>query len=536
MSLLSCVGKAFEKCVNKRVYAFLSDNNIINEMQSGFRPGDSTVNQLLCTYDEICSTLDNGSSIQSVYLDLSKAFDRVWHGGLLSKLEAVGIRGGLLYWFRDYLSRRTQATVVKGEKSDFQEVLAGVPQGSVLGPTLFLVFINDIVENIMSVVRLFADDTSLSSSLDNAITRAETLNRDLVTIENWAKRWKMNFNVDKTEVVHFGKETNLRYQIVFENSPLTESNSHKHLGLILQHNGKWDEHIVSIASKANILISCLKGYKYRLCRKALETMYSSFILPIFDYADIVWDNCTAAQANILEKLHLEAIRTIVGSVRGTSHEKLYKESGLCCLKERRKKHKLLTFKKIQLGLCPNYLSNLFPPLISEVNPYHRRRPLDRYEPHCKTELYRKSFIPATTSLWNSLPSHIQETVSISEFKRFLNSSSSKVPPYYYYGERAEQVIHCRLRLQMSDLHCDLFHRHLRDDPLCSCGRVRETAEHYLLFCPVFETVRNTTIGTLPDHWKTVSSLLQGDPLLTINNNETIFKTVHAFIKQSKRFT
>ena len=164
--------------------------------------------------------------MQSIYLDLSKAFDRVWHGGLLSKLKAVGIRGGLLLWFGDYLSRRTQAVVIKGEKSDFKEVSAGVPQGSVLGPLLFLVHINDIVDNIISVIRLFADDTSLSSALDNTDTRTELLNRDLDTINSWAKRWKMNFNVDKTEVVNYGRETNPRQQLVFNDVHLTESNSY----------------------------------------------------------------------------------------------------------------------------------------------------------------------------------------------------------------------------------------------------------------------------------------------------------------------
>ena len=181
----------------------------------------------------------------------------MWHGGLLSKLKAIGIRGRLLRWFGDYLSRRTQAVVIKGEKSDFREVSAGVPQGSVLGPLLFLVYINDIVTNIMSVIRLFADDTSLSSALENSDTRTETLNRDLNTINNWAKRWKMNFNVDKTEVVNYGRERNNGQQVVFDDADLSESDSHKHLGLILQFNGKWEEYINYIANKTNVLISCL---------------------------------------------------------------------------------------------------------------------------------------------------------------------------------------------------------------------------------------------------------------------------------------
>ena len=176
-----------------------------------------------------------------------------------------------------------------------------------------------------------------------------------------------------------------------------------------------------------MLIACLRHYKYRLSRKALETMYKSFILPIFDYADVLWDNCTDTQANTLETLHLEAIRIIIGGVRGTSHEKLYKESGFCSLKERRKRHKLIQFHKIVNGKCPQYLQDLLPSLVSEVNPYHRRRPLDRIVPRSKTEIHRKSFFPSTTHLWNSLPDRVKTIDSIGQFKRYLSITDVTVP-------------------------------------------------------------------------------------------------------------
>ena len=153
--------------------------NIITQSQSGFIPGDSTVNQLICIYNDLCTSFDKGITTQAFNLDISKAFDRMWHRFLLSKLEAVGIRGKLLNWFRDYLSCRMQATVIKGEKSDFKSVSAGGPQGSVLGPLLFLIYINDIVNNIESVFKLSAFDTSLSLALNNPDSRAEIRNHDL---------------------------------------------------------------------------------------------------------------------------------------------------------------------------------------------------------------------------------------------------------------------------------------------------------------------------------------------------------------------
>ena len=220
-----------------------------------------------------------------------------------------------------------QATVIKGEKSDFKSVSAGVPQGSVLGPLLFLIYINDIVNNIQSVIKLFADDTSLSLALNNPDSRAEILSHDLEKNNEWAKKWKVIFNEEKSEQLNFTRGQNQNQQLTFGITTLKETPSHKHLGVILQNNCRWDEHIRSVINKTSMLISCLRSYKYKIKRKASETMYNSFILPLFDYADIVWDNCTDTQLKMLESLHLEAIRIIIGGIRGTSHQKLYIESG-----------------------------------------------------------------------------------------------------------------------------------------------------------------------------------------------------------------
>ena len=256
-----------------------------------------------------------------------------------------------------------------------------------------------------------------------------------------------------------------------------------------------------------MLISCLRSYKYKISRKALETMYKSFILPLFDYADIVWDNCTDTQSKMLENLHLEAIRIIIGGIRGTIHQKLYKEFGFCTLKERMKRHKLLMFHKMILGLCPQYISDFLPPLVAHINPYHRPRPLERDVTTCKTELYRNSFIPSTTAEWNSPPISVQQSTSLSVLKRPLSLSDSKVPAYYCFGERNAQVNRCCLRLEMRNLNNDLVNRHLSTDPKCSCGYSRETAEHYLLYCPNYLNIRARTILTLPSNQTNIRTLL-----------------------------
>ena len=141
-----------EKIVHKHVFNFINSNNLITSLQSGFVPNDSTVNQLVDIYNTFCKALDEGKEIRTVFCDISKAFDRVWHKGLLVKLNQIGISGSLLSWFTDYLENRTQRVVISGHESNTTSLKSGVPQGSILGPLLFLIYINDIVNNIGSTI------------------------------------------------------------------------------------------------------------------------------------------------------------------------------------------------------------------------------------------------------------------------------------------------------------------------------------------------------------------------------------------------
>ena len=159
ISVTSCMGKILEKIIFKYLYNYLQEYEILTRYQSGFHPWDSTVNQLLEIYHIIIENLDKGKNIKFIFCDVSKAFDKVWHDGLLFKLKKYGIQGNLFEWFTSYLSDRKQRVHNEGFSSTWADTLAGVPQGSVLGPYLFLLYINDIVDNIQSNIRLFADDT-----------------------------------------------------------------------------------------------------------------------------------------------------------------------------------------------------------------------------------------------------------------------------------------------------------------------------------------------------------------------------------------
>ena len=210
------------------MFTFFTENNLISPNQSGFRPGDSCVNQLLAITHEIYKSFDERFEVRGVFLDISKALDKVWHEGLLLKLNQNGISGNLLKLLRDFLSSRKQRVVLNGQHSSWDNVNAGVPQGSILGPLLFLIYINDLSNDLSSNCKLFADDTSLFSVVNNIHTSATTLSQDLKAITKWAFQWKMIFNPDLSkqaqEVIFSRKIKKLLHPtLLFNNIPLNNS-------------------------------------------------------------------------------------------------------------------------------------------------------------------------------------------------------------------------------------------------------------------------------------------------------------------------
>ena len=197
ISLLNAEVKVFERLIFKHLFNHLQENSFLTSLLSDFMPGDSTVNQLTL-YNIFCQALDANREIRVVFCD-SKAFDRVWHAGLLRKLEAAGVTGKLLNWFKNYLFDRRQRVILPGVNSDWSKIFAGVPQGSILGPLPFIVFTNDIVNENGSCIRLFADDISLFIIADDPVASAERLNADLIKILQWAETWLVTFNPNKTE-------------------------------------------------------------------------------------------------------------------------------------------------------------------------------------------------------------------------------------------------------------------------------------------------------------------------------------------------
>ena len=221
---------------------------------------------------------------------------------------------------------QTKGCLTRGS-STWVSINAGVPQGSILGPLLFLIYINDIVKDINSIIRLFADDTSLYIIVDSPEEASQTINQDLVRISAWAEKWLVSFNPNKTEYILLSRKLNkpVHPPVIMNNQVITEVESHKHLGVTFESSGTWHKHIQLITTKAWQRIHIMRKLKFRLDRKALETIYMAFIRPILEYADVVWCNITKYEEDELEKIQLEAARIVTGTTKLVSIENCIKK-------------------------------------------------------------------------------------------------------------------------------------------------------------------------------------------------------------------
>ena len=425
-----------------------------------------------------------------MFLDISKAFDRVWHDGLIFKLRSYGITGPFLSLLRNFLSDRFQRVVLNGQSSEWKLIQAGVPQGSVLGPLFFLIYINDLPDNLESKPKVFADDTSLFSIVIDQQLSCDQLNRDLIRISEWAHQWKMSFNPDpsKQAVEVYFTVRLLPHNapvISFNNTDITSSEYQKHLGLVLDTKLSFERHIEEKIQKANKGIGLINRLRKYVPRKSLLTLYKSFVRPHLDYGDIIYDcpgNATFTER--LEKVQYNACLAITGCFRGTSQEKLYLELGLESLSNRRYARRLIFFYKIVNGLAPDYLRNYLPAAIAA--PVNLRARNAIRPPSIRTERFRNSFFPFCISQWNLLDSRIRNLPSALSFKKaifeFFKPNSCSV----FGAENNQGVIFLnRLRVGFSHLNEHKFRHGFLDtlDPLCACRSYAiEDTQHYLLHC------------------------------------------------------
>ena len=318
ISLTCVLCKVLEHKVASNLTKHLTNSNILFELQHGFRENRSCETQLVMLVDEISKSMQMGKQTDLILLDFSKAFDKVAHEKLISKLHFYGIRGKTLSWVKDFLDSRSRAVVLNGVKSDKIAVSSGVLQGSVLGPILFLAYINDLPDQVKSRVRLFADDTAIYLAISSE-GELIILQNDLHTLEIWEKRWDMSFNPSKCQVLHITRaKCPIQTRYILHGTVLESVPSAKYLGVTISDNLSWTPHIDSVSKKANQTLGFLKR-NIKVHNKDLKsTAYTTLVRPQLEYASTVWSPHTATDITKLEAVQRRSARWATRDYQHTS--------------------------------------------------------------------------------------------------------------------------------------------------------------------------------------------------------------------------
>ena len=564
ISLLPLFAKVFERIVFKNLYNYLKLNNLITVNQSGFTPGDSGTNQLISLVHDIHKAFDDNRclEVRSVYLDMSKAFDKVWHEGLIHKLVQNGIDGPILNFFKSYLSNRKQRVVLNGQCSDWAPILSGVPQGSVLGPLLFLIYINDLECGIKSQIKFFADDTSLYSVVTDPLTSAAELNHDLEIINQWAKQWKMSFNPDPTkpaeEILFSHKRSSPVHPPLFFNGvEVKRVTEHKHLGLILDPKLKFAAHINEKSAKARKGIGMIKHLRSYLPTEALISIYTAHVRSHLDYCDFIFhipellgnfstDVNLSTLMDRLESLQYQAGLAVTGMWKGTNRDKVYDELGWEPLNLRRYFRRLTVFYKIMNGLTPQYL---FEPVTSpRRHLYGTSNTNDLLPMKCRTQRFKSSFFPDAIDCWNKIGPEIRKTETLSLFKKTLVRIIKPDRKSIFNLHSPDLKYLYQLRTGLSSLKAHKHRHNFKDTPseACICGNGPESTVHFLLICPLFTSFREFMFETINpiinqlntelDNTHLCQILLYGNETLNPLLNRSILEATLDYILKTKRLS
>ncbi|MCG7869794.1 MAG: hypothetical protein JAY74_25915 [Candidatus Thiodiazotropha taylori] len=427
ISVLPTISKIIEKWVHIKFMTFLNNHRLLHQTQSGFRNGHSTESALLLMTDSWLKAVNDGKLVGCVMVDFRKAFDLVDHDILLQKLALYKCNSNSLLWFKSYLTQRIQQVSIKNTKSDSKDIICGVPQGSILGPLLFLIFINDlplILQNVVAATDLYADDTTIYDVQSDKQTLENNLQKSLNLLKQWCKENGMLLNTNKTKVMLITsrrKRLNLKdksLMLKYNDLDLKVVNNDKILGINIDENLIWNSQYQQVVKKVSShlwLLSQISSYltiEYRLL------FYNAYIRPHFDYCSVIWGNSTCFNINKITKLQRRACKLILRNEYLT-------------LEEARDRLKILSFTesvflqkakvmyKVANNIAPEYLTDLFQmrscntdDTISNLRSISNRNFLI---PKPKIDLFKNSMSYSGALIWNSIPLEIKNATTLSSF-------------------------------------------------------------------------------------------------------------------------
>ena len=418
VSLTCEVGKMMESILRDMITDHLISNQLINLSQHGFMPNRSCQTNLLEFLDQLFSMLDENEPVDIVYLDFSRAFDKVSHSKLIQKLNNHGIKGKIQEWIKSWLRDRLQYVEINGKRSETGEVKSGVPQGSVLGPLLFIIFINDLEYSVvLNILRKFADDTKGASKVKSE-EDVSNFQKALDSLVEWSKDWGMHFNTSKCKIMHCGKN-NRKADYYMEGVKLNSVDSERDIGVYISSNMKPSSQCADAANKAKaVLNQVTRAFHYR-DKNVFIRLYKQFVRPHVEFSSCVWSPWTVADIKCVEQVQIKAVKMVSG-LAAQDYESRLKELNLWTLEKRRKMADLVQcFKivhgigKVECGLKKVEANQ------SRILTRNLSDNLNLQKPVVKTELRRNFYSVRVIDSWNKLPSDIKHSTNISIFKKKL---------------------------------------------------------------------------------------------------------------------
>ena len=419
ISVLSFFSKIFEKIVYNIVSDFLCDNEVLYDYQFGFRSRHSTQQALITLVDRITKSQDMSNIVISLFIDLKKAFDTVHHRILLRKLYAYGIRGILLKWFESYLTDRSQYVIYDGVKSEISLVQCGVPQGSILGPLLFIISMNDIcnVSDLMFAI-MYADDTCFLINGTDLNKLIKQLNVELESLCTWFKSNKLSLNTQKTFYMVFHRarlknSDDINMDVIMDNHMLTKVNSIKYLGIIVDHKLNWIDHITYVKAKISKGIGIMYKARRHLNKHSLRNLYYAYIYPYLTYCVEVWGCASKCQLNSLFLVQKKILRIMTFSPYLAHTDPLFKGLKILPVNKLYIDRIGIIMFKATYDLLPKSITQLFSKN-KDIHSYNTRS-----KDLLRVVIGTKNFTYFSPRIWNALVSNININVTLAQFKSRL---------------------------------------------------------------------------------------------------------------------
>ncbi|MDZ1603208.1 reverse transcriptase family protein, partial [Klebsiella pneumoniae] len=419
VSLTSVVGKVMEKVLKDRIAEHLERHCLIRDSQHGFVKGRSCLTSLIAFFEEVTKQVDEGKPVDVVYMDFSKAFDKVPHGRLMEKVRRHGIVGNVASWIKNWLTDRRQRVVLDGKYSAWSPVTSGVPQGSVLGPLLFVIFINDLDMEVEGWVSKFADDTKIGGIVDTE-EGCCGLQRDLDRLQSWAEKWQMEFNPEKCEVVHFGR-TNKNAKYWVNGRVLGSVEEQRDLGVYVHRSLKVATQVDRAVKKAyGVLAFINRGIEFK-SREVMMQLYRTLVRPHLEYCVQFWSPHFRKDVEALERVQRRFTRMLPG-MENRSYEERLSVLGLFSLERRRMRGDLIEVYKMIRGIDRVDSQRLFPQVEQSVTRGHKFKVKGgRYRGDVRGRFFTQRVVGA----WNALPGEVVGSETLGTFKRLLDRYMDK---------------------------------------------------------------------------------------------------------------